>query len=262
MWFGQSSPTLGAFETKNLQVSSGTIHYQAAGAGDAVILLHGLSGSGRWWRRNVPFLAQHFRVYTVDLVGFGHSRGQRFALEEAAQIVLEWMDRLGIEQASLVGHSMGGYITIELAANHPRRVKKVVLVNALALPMNRSLLRNAARLVHSLRYMPFNFMPVLVSDAFMAGPGTLIRAGREILQADVRDELHSITAPAMIVWGEKDPLLPLQLGKLMKLHLPQAELCVIPGAGHNPMWDRPEDFNWTVSGFLRSNQPSGIKYQQ
>jgi pimeloyl-ACP methyl ester carboxylesterase len=252
MWFYQSSSGVGDIEAKNLQVRSGTIHYQATGAGEPVVLLHGLSGSGRWWRRNVEFLAQRFRVYMVDLIGFGHSRGQRFALGEASQVVLEWMDRLGIARANVIGHSMGGYITIELAANHAERVKKIVLVDALALPMSRSLLRNAARLVHALRYMPFNFMPVLVGDAFLAGPGTLIRAGREILQADIRDELQRIEAPAMIVWGEKDTLLPLQLGKLMKLHMPQAELCVIPGAGHNPMWDRPDEFNWTVSGFLEA----------
>jgi pimeloyl-ACP methyl ester carboxylesterase len=262
MLLGQAGPTPGAIETRSLRVKSGIIHYEAAGAGEPVVLLHGLSGSGRWWGRNVPFMAQRFRVYTVDLIGFGQSRGQRFALGEAAQVVLEWMDQLGIGQASLIGHSMGGYITIELAAHYADRVDKVVLVDALALPMNRSLLRTAARLVHSLRYMPFNFIPVLVGDAFMAGPGTIIRAGREILQADVRDELQSIAAPAMIVWGEKDPLLPLQLGKLMKMHMPQAELCVIPGAGHNPMWDRPDDFNWTVSGFLKSTQQSAVSHQQ
>lgn len=260
MIFNDSSIYTGEIQQHTRQVKSGMIHYQVMGKGKPVVLLHGLSGSGRWWRRNVPFLAQQFRLHLVDMIGFGRSHGQPFALAEASQVVLEWMDQSEIEQASIIGHSMGGYITIDLAANYPGRVDKIVLVDALALPMNRSLMRNATRLVHSLRYMPFNFVPVLVGDAFLAGPATLFKAGRDILHADIRDELHRIEAPSMIVWGEKDALLPVQLGKMLQMHLPHAKLCVIPGAGHNPMWDKPEAFNWTVATFLnQQNSRSNSK---
>jgi pimeloyl-ACP methyl ester carboxylesterase len=236
--------------THSIQLSSGTIHYRALGEGPPLALLHGLSGSGRWWGRNIVALARQFRVYLVDLLGFGRSRGQRFALAEAAQGVLEWMDYLRLEQVSLIGHSMGGYIAIDLAARYPRRIHKIVLVDALALPMDRSTLRSAVGLAHALRYMPFNFLPVLVSDALQAGPGTLLRAGREVLAADISDALERIQAPSLVIWGENDTLLPVQLGELLHRRLPGSQFHLIKHAGHNPMWDRPEQFNRAVVKFL------------
>ena len=84
-----------------------TVHYEVTGEGPPLVLVHGLSGSGRWWAYNVPSLAKHFRVYNVDLVGFGRSRGQRLVLQEAAGWLAEWLQMTGITQAHLVGHSMG-----------------------------------------------------------------------------------------------------------------------------------------------------------
>lgn len=217
-----------------------------------MLLLHGLSGSGRWWRRNTAALARHFSVYTIDLFGFGHSRGQPFALDEAARGILEWMDRLRLERVCVVGHSMGGYITIDLAAHFPERVAKIVLVDALALPMDRSKLRSVFRLAHALRFMPVNFLPVLTGDALRAGPLTLWRAGREALAADISAELAHIQAPALIVWGEHDTLLPAQLGRLLHRRLPGSRFELVKNAGHNPMWDQPAEFNRMVLEFLRA----------
>ena len=67
-------------EQRLAQVGSLTVHYEVAGEGPAVVLIHGLSGSGRWWAYNVPVLAKRHRVYNVDLIGFGRSRGQRLVL--------------------------------------------------------------------------------------------------------------------------------------------------------------------------------------
>ena len=108
MFFQGTETYKGEILTGNRRVRFGTIHYQTMGAGKPVIMLHGLSGSGRWWRRNVGFLAEHFQLFLVDLIGFGNSRGQPFALAEAAHGVLEWMDQLEIERAGIMGHSMGG----------------------------------------------------------------------------------------------------------------------------------------------------------
>ena len=73
------------------------------------MLVHGLSGSSRWWARNVGALAQRFRVHIVDLIGFGSSRdGHDFVLSEAADYLALWMERLEIERASVIGHSMQG----------------------------------------------------------------------------------------------------------------------------------------------------------
>src|SRR5947209_1716003 len=93
-----------------IQVGSQTVYYQVVGQGEPIILVHGLSGSSRWWVRNIPALAEHYRLYLIDLPGFGTMRRYRgrLALDEIASGIVLWMEAVGIKQAHLVGHSMGG----------------------------------------------------------------------------------------------------------------------------------------------------------
>src|SRR6185436_4249135 len=110
-------------ERRRAKVGPATIAYEVAGSGPPVVLVHGLSGSSRWWRRNIGSLMPHRRVYVVDLIGFGASRARHpFALAEAAGYLIQWLDQLDLERVSLVGHSMGGLIAAELAADAPDRV--------------------------------------------------------------------------------------------------------------------------------------------
>src|SRR4051794_19731192 len=98
-------------QRRRAKVGSATIAYEVAGSGPPVVLVHGLSGSGRWWRRNIAALTPHRRVYVVDLIGFGASRTRHpFALAEASGYLIRWLEQLELERVSLVGHSMGGLI--------------------------------------------------------------------------------------------------------------------------------------------------------
>ncbi len=243
------SPHRPPLERRHLDVGEARIHFQTGGSGDPVLLVHGLSGSGRWWRRNVPALARQFRVFVVDLIGFGRSRGP-FVLAEAAAVLAEWMGRLGIPRAHVVGHSMGGYIAAALAADAPERVDRLVLVDAAAFPLGWHPVRHAARLVRAVRYMHPTFLPVLAADALRAGPRTLLRAAREAVDIDLGAQCGSVQAPALVVWGEHDRVVPTALGEHLAACLPHSEWAVIEGAGHNPMWDRPDAFNRVVVDFL------------
>jgi pimeloyl-ACP methyl ester carboxylesterase len=227
-----------------------TVYYEVTGEGPAVVLIHGLSGSGRWWMHNVPALAQRYRVYNVDVVGFGRSRGQRLVLQEAGIWLAEWLRVAGIPQAHLVGHSMGGYIATEVAAMVPEAVRRLVLVDALVLPVRRRLVWRALDLAWAMRYMRLNFLPVLVGDVWRAGLQTMWRATREVLSADLSDRLGAVQAETMVVWGEKDSLLDPELGRELAQRLAKACFVLVEGAGHNPMWDRPQRFNELLLDFL------------
>jgi pimeloyl-ACP methyl ester carboxylesterase len=231
-------------------VDDSVIHFEETGTGKPLVLLHGLSGSGRWWERNVPFLAERFHVYVIDLIGFGASRGQPFVLRRAADLLRQWLDALEIEQLAAVGHSMGGFIAADLTIRFPERVEQLVLVDAAALPIGRPLWRHGWDMVRALRYMPLDFLPVLVQDAWHAGPATLIRAMQEIRQTDLAEQLDQIAVPTLVVWGENDTLLDPLVGRALARSVAQAQLALIPGAGHNPMWDRPAHFNQLVVEFL------------
>jgi len=89
-------------------------------------------------------------------VGFDRSRGQRFVLRDAAGLLVRWMDQLGLARASVVGHSMGGFIAAYVAVHFPDRVERLVLVGAAALPLERLSLRHVWRVVRGLPHLPLN----------------------------------------------------------------------------------------------------------
>jgi pimeloyl-ACP methyl ester carboxylesterase len=241
----------GRLQRRWVRVGPAMIAYGVAGEGIPVVLVHGLSGSSHWWRRNIGALTPYRRVYVVDLIGFGASRaGHRFALAEAAGYLLQWMDKLGLERASLVGHSMGGLIAAEMAANAPERVDRLVLVDPAALPFDTGYMAHALNLIRELRYLSPSFLPVLLADAMRAGPITLWRAASGLLLADLRPKLAQIRAPTLAIWGERDALVPLETARQLARYLRYEELVVIKGAGHVPMWDCPRAFNRVLIEFL------------
>ncbi len=241
-----------------VRVRGRPVRYQVAEPGEPVILVHGLSGSTRWWMRNIPALAAHYRVYLVDLPGFGAMRrhGHRFVLAEAASWLLAWMEAVGLSAAHLVGHSMGGYICLRIAASSPRVVRHLVLVAPAGVHPGRSPVEHLLALLLFARYATPRFLPVLMSDALRAGPATLWRAARDLLAEDVRGHLAAIAAPTLLVWGERDALVPPAIGHILREAIAGSRLLILPGAGHVPMYDRPREFNAALLAFL-ADEPVG-----
>lgn len=228
------------------------MYYQVAGEGEPVILVHGLSGSSLWWQRNVPALAEHYKVYLIDLPGFGSMRrfGRRFSLDRITSGLLLWMEAVGIKKAHLVGHSMGGYICLWLAAHRPDIVDHLVLVSPAGIPKVRSLFGYAVPLLVSMRYISPAFFLILAYDALRAGPLTLLRAAQDLLTKDIRDWLKMITAPTLLVWGIGDTLVPPALGDILRQEIANSRLLLLKKAGHVGMFDQPREFNAAILAFL------------
>ncbi len=243
-------------ERRRTTVLGFCIHSVHAGEGAPVVLLHGLSGSHRWWLETIPALvASGFRVHVPELVGFGGSRrpARQPDLEEMANVVLRWMEAMGLERAHVVGHSMGGQVSIHLAALHPARVDRLVLVDASGIPRALTL-REAARFVTEVAltgaWIRPRFVTTVALDAFLAGPRALARAARYILMDDVRPLLPAITCPTLLLWGALDPLTPLEQGARMAAALPDARLVVLPRAAHIPMIEESRRINAALVEFL------------
>ncbi|RIH86152.1 AB hydrolase superfamily protein YdjP [Calidithermus terrae] len=227
---------------------SSSLAYARRGAGPPLVLLHGLSGSAAWWRRNVPALAQHFCVYTVDLMGFGKSRRQHpLPLREAARLLEAWLGALELRQPRLIGHSMGAHIGLHLAARYP--LGALVLVAASALVRD-PWWRMSLRLPQAAWHGAWEFLPTLAWDALRAGPRNLYRATQEIIRDDPAELLGHVNCPTLLVWGERDVLVTRPMGERLRESLANSHLVVIPGAGHNVMYDRAAAFNATVIPFL------------
>lgn len=239
-------------QTHVTQIDGTPVRFALTGQGPPLLLIHGLAGSWNWWQRNVPALAQSHSVYLIDLPGFGcmraHSQG--FALDAAPSWIRAFLHTLDIRRPSIVGHSMGGTIALSFAAQWPDEVDRLALAApALGLP-RKTVVGNVLPLVAACRYADPRFYPTLLRDALRTGITTLYRAANMLVTAKEPTALTQVTTPTLLLWGEHDPLVPLDIGRGLRKSLPASRLHIIPGAGHVGMFDRPNEFNDLVLRFL------------
>ena len=220
-----------------------------AGAGPPIVLLHGLSGSSRWWSRNAAALAERHLVATADLGRFG-----RLPFEEVVALVARWLETFG-EPVHLFGHSMGGLIAIGVASERPELVRSLVLVSAVGIPFGFNPLPHV-RALPKPPYGGAGIARVLVPDFIRTGAASVAIAGTRVLLADIRQRLRAIRVPTLLVWGAADPLVPLRYGEAMQQEIAGSRLEVIERAAHVPMWDAPEEFNRVALEFVESVSPA------
>lgn len=234
---------------RRLATGHGAWLYLMEGNGPPLVLIHGLSGSTGWWRRNIPALAARYTVYAVELHGFGANRGRVLPLSQNAAALVELMDALELPHAHVIGHSMGGQISLHLAAEYPQRVDGLVLVAPSGL-LRKGILRMALRLPLATRYGALDFTPTLLSDALRAGPRNLLTAAFALLQDDVEALLAQVCTPTLVIAGERDMLVPAEVCATIAAGIEGARYVELAGAGHNVMWDRAGGFNELVLAFL------------
>jgi len=274
------------FEDRYTKVGNVDSRYWSAGEmGSTVILLHGVGCSVEFWERNIAALAREHRVFAVDIVGYGRTDKPEvvYTFELMADFVLDFMNAMGIDKASLVGNSMGGGISITVAAQAPERVKKIVLVDPvglgrgmspvlrlMTLPLLGNVLTKPGRqgVVRQMQlclYDPSQARDDFIDRATAIGilPGnqrsflSLLRETATIigvkkgLIADFSARLKKIKTPILVIWGRQDRILPLAAGEAAVQKMANATLHVMAQAGHLPQIDKPEEFNATVLDFLK-----------
>jgi pimeloyl-ACP methyl ester carboxylesterase len=260
----------------------------------AVILIHGFGGSTFSWRKTLLALADAgYRAVALDLKGFGLATKQYdgdYSHGSQATFTLGVVHSLGIERATLVGHSMGGNVAAHFALRYPERVDKLVIVDGAIIsqeldgssflglagwlvrfpPIRRWARHALLRLLtpewvsETLRmavYWPESVTPDMVAG-YLA-PQTLenwdwalLGILRDAHKNALSVSLTAIAAPILIIWGEEDTWVPLSAGRRLHKALPNSELYLIPGAGHLPMEETPDAFNARLLAFLELNRPS------
>jgi 3-oxoadipate enol-lactonase len=246
------------------KVKAGAINlnYEIFGDGPPLLLIMGFGMPGAAWMPMLPFLTG-FKCYYFDNRGTGYSDKPEgiYTIPDMADDAANLMSAIGLERASVYGISMGGMIAQELALRHPERVTKLVL--GCTMPGGPSAIPAADEVVQTLRdgsrmmadnpdaaldlIIPLLFPPdftaahpeikqFMLAGIQMAPPTpstTADRALAGIMQFDAFDRLPAIKCPVLIVHGEQDILVPPRNAALIKEKIPQAELYMIPGAGHN-----------------------------
>ena len=230
------------------------LYYRSFGKdhGRPLLLLHGFGVSGYMWQRCIPYLAQQAQVFVLDLPGHGHSRlSGAWQLRAIAPLLALWIEQMGIAPVRLVGHSMGGAIAVHLTAFAPDLVERLVLVNAAGIPLETTIPTLCVRSVRSILQPGGGRYPLrLLGDVLKPRPRLFWQAAQELVRSDFRAELASIDVPTLILWGERDVLLPPALGQQLRNALPHATFISLPNCGHRPPLSQPELFSRLVLEWL------------
>ena len=265
-------------------------HYHEAGSGPPVLLLHG-SGPGvsAWanWRLTIPALARNYRVIAPDLVGFGCTERPgdiRYSLQTWSNHVWSFLDALGIKQTSVVGNSLGGRIALDMAAQRPDRLHRMVLMGAPGIGMTFTdglkALREYQPSEQNMRQLLLSYFavdPAIITDDLVrtryeasVAPGAFEtyrdmffsprHAGSEL--GITEQQVKSVTTRTLLVHGHQDKVVPVQVAWNMLRLLPDAELAVFDRCGHWTQIERADDFNDLVANFLGQagrarNSPTG-----
>jgi pimeloyl-ACP methyl ester carboxylesterase len=228
------------------------IHYWVAGPSDGapVVLVHGLGGHAEDWHNLAPYLTgAGFRVYMPDLPGYGRSEKPKnfsYSIADEANVMVAFLDALGLRQVDLGGHSMGGWIVQQIAIQHPDRVKKLMIFDsagiydkpewntALFTPTTPGELNqlDALLMPHPPEVPAFiarDILRVSHNDAWV-----IRRAMQSMLTGRyvTDNDLPHLKMPVLIVWGDQDHITPLADGEKMHQLIPQSQLNVVRGCGH------------------------------
>lgn len=223
------------------------IHETGDPSRPALVLVHGLASSPRCWERNLPEIGDGHRTILVDL--FAH-HPRRFSIAAAAEELAARLAALDAWGSVLVGHSMGGLVALQLAATAPQLVSRMVLVDAPALQVPRRRMRQVGAVARSSMRRQASGMGLVLGCVIRTRPRLLLAATRAVLHADFDLQARSASVPTLLVWGEDDHIVPLAVARGLAERMPSAQLTVIAGAGHQPMWERPTSFNAALLAFL------------
>lgn len=276
------------FTLRHVQIHGHNVAYRLAGEGETILLIHGMAGSSRTWREVMPELAEHYRVLAPDLLGHGASgkAATDYSLGAHASILRDLMDRLGIARATVVGQSLGGGVAMQFSYQYPDRCERLVLVSSGGLGREVSFILRALSLPGAELVLP------VVTPAFVRKWGNAlsawlwdrgVRSGRlaemwsayaslgdaetrrayfRTLRAVVDPGGQSVSAtdrlylgetlPTLILWGDADPIIPVDHARAAHAAMPGSRLEIFEGVGHFPQREVPERFIEVLRDFVDS----------
>ncbi|MEO1055445.1 MAG: alpha/beta fold hydrolase [Actinomycetota bacterium] len=276
---------------RHVTIHGHSVGYRRAGGGQAVLLLHGLAGSSRTWDAALPQLAERYDVIAPDLLGHGESAKPvgDYSLGAYASGVRDLLAVLDVPSVTVVGHSFGGGVAMQLAYQFPQLVDRLVLVGSGGLGREVSWLLRTLALPGAEYLMPLGFPTPLVERANDLGRvlarrdirwpwfGEMWRAYRSLAGAanrqafvrtmrgviepggqmvDATDRLYlAARVPTLIMWGANDAIIPVEHGERAHEAIEHSRLEVLDGVGHFPHVEAPELFVELLGDFIDSTDP-------
>ena len=248
--------------------------------------MHGFGGCSYSWRFLAPALAQDHRVFTIDLKGYGLSakpEDGKYAISDQADIVAEFIRTRDLRDLVVIGHSTGGGVTLmtylEVREDQPARIKSLVLIDSAGYPQKMpwfiwlakapvlgsvggqlvSPRFAAAQVLKKCYYYKDKITEEQIDTYAYYGsmPGAreaVVATAQQIMPDDIDAliaQYKTIRVPVLIIWGEKDEVVPLSVGKNFKRDIPGSELVILPKCGHMPPEEEPGETTRIVKAFLK-----------
>ena len=270
--------------SKQVEIFGQQINYLETGSGPNVILLHGLGDDLSVWEQTIPALNGKYRVWALDQIGCG--RSDKPYINYRASVFVEFLHafckKLGIEKATLVGNSLGGWVAAAFAQAYPNMVEKLVLVGAAGYWPKHAGVEELSReqLMRLSASSPSAYRETLkwmlhdesiLTDAFVQqaytaqlrrNDGYTIREFIEsVLRGDDRlnGKMKQIEAPTLVVWGREDEATPLIIGEALAKEIDGAQIARIDMCGHMPQFECAAAFNTALLKFLASGLSTKVK---
>ena len=272
------------------------VNFNIAGQGPLVVLIHGVAGRAGQWDATAQLLAESYTVVAPDLLGHGESAKPRgdYSLGAHASGIRDLLLGLGFERASVVGHSLGGGIAMQLAYQYPERCERLVLVSSGGLGADVHPLLRAATLPGSELVLPLIAHPRVLEVASLlpralgriglrTGPdlAEMARGYQSLSNAEARSAfIHTVRGvidvtgqrinasdrlylaskmPTLIVWGRRDKIIPASHAEPAHEGMPGSRLEMFEEAGHFPHLDDPVRFARTLKAFLDETEPARLE---
>ncbi len=285
----------GPFEAHEVDLHGHRAAYRVAGSGPPIVLIHGMVNSSRHWEAVAMRLAGSHRVIAPDLIGHGGSATPRgdYSLGAHAASIRDLLATLGVERATIVGHSLGGGVAMQFFYQFPQRTERLVLVSSGGLGPEVSPLLRGAALPGSALLLRLATQPRLVGA--LATAGTRLRArgngngvyleavaralrplqdsgarrafletlraviDRQGQRVSARDRLYLLKGmPTLIVWGERDRTIPVAHGLAARDAIPGCRFEILPRAAHFPNLEDPAGLAEVLADFVATTAPARI----
>lgn len=259
----------------SIVTDQGIVHYETFGQGPPVILLHGWLGSWSYWLDTMEALGYNYRLYALDFWGFGDSgkRRERYLIGDFVELVDQFMERLGIIKAPVVGHSMGGTVALSLALSRPERVCKVAVVGSPVVGSSLNVFLHLAGhpwIAYMVWHMPTAlrwgiklFSPKVtrqwrkwydmqIEDLSRTTLEAFFTSIASLRRVDLRDKLSVLRLPVMSVHGTGDNVVNPDQAAIIGRCVSGARIEMMLHSRHFPMLDEPEEFNQRLNSFLKN----------
>ncbi len=232
----------------NIKINEYNINYEVSGEGKPLVLLHGWLTNLDTMKPLQNHLSKNFKVYNVDVIGFGKSDlpKEPLSTEDFANFLNDFLEKLNIENPILIGHSNGGRTILNFAGRNLRKINKIVLIDSAGIVPKRKpkyyikvytfkTLKNITKIfpnTEMFRNIKERMLGKFGSSDYKNSPEVLRKTMSKIVNEDQKHLMPNIKVPTLIIWGEKDDATPLEDGKTMEKLIPDSGLVVFEGKGH------------------------------